>query len=326
MKHSFKKAGFAYALRPVELTDAQFIIDTRLEDAERNRFIHKISTDVSAQEQWIRDYFSRAGDYYFVVENVLTGRPEGLIAVYDIQENKGEWGRWVIQQGSLAAIESLDLLCQVAFDELELDEIYSRTVEDNTPVVSFHNSAKEKYRGIIPAAFQIEGVTYNAVEHYIPRDYYHGQLMFDFQQKAQLIFNRQLKMLLGDFKFHHIGYACSDFDKEMQAFKLLGYRQKDADFTDETQGIVGRFLVAGNQPEVELLKNSEGSHTLDYWLNNKIKVYHFAYTVKDFDKALKNLTARRCKVVKEAAVSTYFGKRICFLVMPNLWMIELIEV
>lgn len=325
MKHSLRISGLAYSLRPVELKDAQFIIDTRLEDAQRNKFIHAISSDISLQVSWIEKYFARENDYYFVVENNLTGKPEGLIGVYDIENGKGEWGRWVLQKGSMAAIESLDLLCQIAFEKLNMSEIYSHTIENNIPVVSFHNSAKEKFRTILKDFFELNGKKYNAVEHYIDADYYYSTLMYEFQKKAQMIFKRNMKQALGDFEFHHIGYACANFEREISAFKMLGYRQKDSDFTDKTQGICGRFLIADNQPTLELLKNSEDSHTLDYWLNNKVKMYHIAYTVKDFDKAIQYFLSHNAKIIKQPELSTYFGKKICFFVLPNLLMIELIE-
>lgn len=325
MKHSIKIMGFSYLLRPVEKQDAKFIIDIRLEDEKRNCFIHKISKDISLQEKWIENYFDRKDDYYFVIENIFTGMPEGLIGLYDIKDDKAEWGRWVIKKGSMSATESVDLMCQVAFKNLKLKEIYSRTIQDNISVVSFHDSIKEKRRGTLKDFFELEGIKYNAVEHYIDAEYYFSNLQFSLQKQTQMLFNRNLKILMGDFKFHHIGLACTDFEKETNVFKILGYRQKDADFVDNIQGICGRFLIADNKPEIELLKNTENSHTLDYWLNNKIKIYHFAYLVKDFDKAFKTLIDRKCKLIKPAKISEYFKKKICFFVLPNMFVIELIE-
>ena len=55
MKHRITVEGFGYRLRPVRLNDAQFIIDVRLEDTARNKFIHAISRDVKAQEDWLND-------------------------------------------------------------------------------------------------------------------------------------------------------------------------------------------------------------------------------------------------------------------------------
>jgi len=326
VKQSIKISGLSYLLRPVCIEDAQFIIDIRLEDRERNRFIHAISPDVKLQETWISQYLLRDDDYYFIVENIMTGSAEGLIGFYNMENSKAEWGRWVIKKGSFAAIESLDLLCQVAFHKLKLKELYCRTIEDNIEAVSFHNSSGEKFRGVLENFLDFDDKKYNVVEHYITDAYYDSELKFNLQKKCQLIFNRNIKRLLGEFSFHHIGYACTDFEKEMHCFTLLGYRQKDSDFIDETQGVEGRFLIADNQPEIELLKNSENSTTLDYWIRNKIKVYHFAYTVKNFDEALKKFKNSKSIVARQPEISKYFGKRICFVMLPNMFLIELIEV
>ena len=59
MKHKCTLDGYCYRLRPVKLSDAEFKVKTRLEDAERNLYIHKISSDVSIQEAWIINYLER---------------------------------------------------------------------------------------------------------------------------------------------------------------------------------------------------------------------------------------------------------------------------
>src|SRR5574344_827291 len=101
MKKSLKIRGYGYCLRPVTVDDAQFIINVRLEDENRNKFIHKISHDINAQITWINNYLVKEDDYYFVVENLLTGEAEGLIGIYNINGKSAEWGRWVIKKGSM---------------------------------------------------------------------------------------------------------------------------------------------------------------------------------------------------------------------------------
>ena len=325
MKHSIIVNGFGYRLRPVSVSDARFIVDIRTADAERNKFIHQTSDDITKQEEWIENYLKRPDDYYFVIENSLTQQSEGVIGIYNIEDCKAEWGRWVIGKGSFAATESLDLICQAAFRFIGLAEIYCRTIQKNTAVVSFHNSVKEKVRAVLPDCIEMNGEKYSAVEHYIDAEYYENELSFFLQERAQKIYERNLKGLIGDFEFHHIGMACTDFNKESSAYKKLGYRQESPDFCDDGQGVYGRFLVARNQPRLELLKNTEISHTLDMWLKNKTKMYHLAYMVSDFDAACRHLLKSGAKVMRQATVSVYFGKRICFMVLPNMFMIEVVE-
>ena len=325
MKHKITIDGFGYRLRPVKLSDAQFIIDVRLEDAERNRFIHTISRDVEEQEKWITAYLEREGDYYFIVENRLSGRAEGLISVYDINDGKAEWGRWVLKKDSFAAVESVDLIYRVAFEKIGLDELYCRTVQDNVEVVSFHNSIGERTRQVINNAFEINGKMYNAVEQYADREIFYGEIHPMLEKKSIMIFKRNMRLAVGEIEFHHIGVASKDIEKDLSVFSLLGYTKSSEIFEDTTQGIRGVFLEAKGQPCLELLSNLEGRDTLTPMLESGNKMYHFAYMVADIEKALDTFIKTKAKIVSPLKQSTHFGKRICFLLLPNMYIIELVE-
>ena len=325
MNHNIIVDGINYRLRPVRLTDAEFIINVRLEDLERNCFINKISSDIGLQEQWITNYLSRDDDYYFVVENLLDGKPEGLISVYDINDGRGEWGRWVIKKSSLAAIESVDLLFKVAFEYIGLSEVYCRTIEDNHAVVSFHDALKELRRGVLTNHTKINGVDYNVVEHYVSREYYYEHIRETLEDKASIIYKRNLKRLFGDIEFHHIGVAATHIEKEFSVYRTFGYRREGNEFVDETQGIKGQFIVSAEGPRLELLENLPGRDTLTKWTDANIKNYHFAYKVKNFDAMLESVKHKRIRPLTKPAISSYFKTRICFFVLPNKFIVELIE-
>ncbi len=325
MKHNYTMDGFCYRLRPIKLSDAQFVVDTRLEDQERNRFIHRISPDVSLQEKWLEDYFQREGDCYFIVENRLTRNPEGLIAFYDICDGKAEWGRWVMRKDSLAASESVDLLYRIAFEKAGLSELYCRTLAENESVVSFHNSIGEHTRRVIPEAFELDGKQCDAIEQYADKDIFYSEIHPRLEKTCEMIFKRNFRSLVGKFEFHHIGVAVKDIEKELSVFSLLGYTKESGIFEDETQGIRGIFLTSKNQPRLELLMDINGSGTVAPYIQNGNKMYHFAYTVSDIEKAMDVFIKSRAQVISPLKKSTYFGKRICFLMLPNMYMIELVE-
>ena len=325
MKHRITVEGFGYRLRPVRLNDAQFIIDVRLEDTARNKFIHAISRDVKAQEDWLNDYFNREGDYYFVIENRVTGEPEGLIAFYNEKDGKAEWGRWVVKEGSLAATESVDLLYKAAFESVGLKELYCRTIKDNTEVVSFHESIGEKTRCILEKAVNLNGIVYDEVEQYADHDIFYKEIHPALEKRSIMIFKRNFRIAIGDFEFHHIGVASKDLNKDFSTFAFLGYSKSSEYFEDPLQGIKGFFIEAKDQPRLELLANLEGSDTVTSMLNSGNKMYHFAYLVSDIEKALQVFINARAIVISPLKQSTFFGKRICFLMLPNLYMIELIE-
>ena len=132
-------------------------------------------------------------------------------------------------------------------------------------------------------------------------------------------------MMQGDtLKFHHIAVASENIEKEFRSYSLLGYEKEAEQFTDSIQGIIGQFIIAKNQPRLELLQNAENSHTLDSWLEKGIKLYHYAYETDDMNKAIEFLTANRAKLVSPQKKSVYFKQNICFFILPNRFLIELI--
>lgn len=325
MRHKYLMEGYGYRLRPINQKDAFFIIEARLEDRERNRFIHTIPSDISEQEKWLESYFEREGDYYFVIENRFTRQPEGLIAFYNEQDGRAEWGRWVVKKGSLAAVESVWLLYKIAFEKVNLQELYCRTIKENIEVVSFHTAIGEKTRCILERSFELDGKKYDAVEQYSDHKHFEQVISPALEKKASLIARRNFKQLVGKFEFHHIGVATKSIEKEIAFYTILGYSQESNIFEDESQGIKGVFISAKNQPKLELLENLPNSNTLDHYLNNNTKMYHSTYVVDNIEKAMEVLINCRAKIISPLKDSTYFGKRICFLMLPNMMMIELVE-
>lgn len=325
MKHTYKLEGYCYRLRPIKRSDAQTIVDIRGGNAERNRYIHAIALDVTAQERWLDEYFQRDGDYYFAVENRITGETEGLISFYDSANGRAEWGRWVLRSGSLAAAESVWLLYRIAFEQAGLEELYCRTIADNTAVVSFHTSIGERTRAVHPGMFELNGRTYDAVEQYSSRENFYENISPILEGQSKKVLDRCLKRQLKNMKFHHIGVATRQIEKELPLYLLLGYEKESGIFEDGLQGVRGIFLTAEGQPRLELLENLPGCHTLDTPLRQNQKLYHAAYCVEDIEQAMNLLIRNRAKVISPLKKSAYFGKRICFLMLPNMMMLELVE-
>jgi RimJ/RimL family protein N-acetyltransferase len=172
MRHELVLEGGAFRLRPVTLSDAAFIAGLRSDAKERLRFIHRVDPDPALQEIWLREYFDRAGDYYWIVVRKHDGRPEGTISLYNLMEDDqtAEWGRWVLRSGSLAAPESSLLLYSAAFDLVGLESVYCLTVSANSPVVSFHDSTGARRETLLKDHFSIDGRKFDAVCHRVMRD------------------------------------------------------------------------------------------------------------------------------------------------------------
>lgn len=175
MRHNIELEGFAFRLRPIGDEDAEFVVQLRT-DTERGRFIHVTSNKVEDQLAWFADYYERPGDYYFVIERRQDKVREGMISIYEIDEtqNTAEWGRWVLRPGSLAAIESAWLMYRVAFENLMLVSVCSRTIVANTEVVSFHDSCGIADRKLLPNCFDINGQCHDAVIHRVDLKEWNG--------------------------------------------------------------------------------------------------------------------------------------------------------
>jgi RimJ/RimL family protein N-acetyltransferase len=168
MRHEIRIEGSRYALRPVALDDAAFILNLRT-DPELSAFLHPTSPQLADQEAWLRAYFERAGDWYFVVEDMRTGQPVGTAGIYDLENGRAEWGRWLLCRRNPAAVESALLIYRAAFERLGLEELYCRTVAANAAVVSFHNSSGAEFMGVLPGHFVLNGAPQDAVEHCVRR-------------------------------------------------------------------------------------------------------------------------------------------------------------
>jgi len=174
MQHNLVLEGTAFRLRPVTLGDGTFIIELRSKDQERLRFIHQVGNDLKAQEEWLKKYFPRAGDYYWVVERRGSKYPEGTVSLYNLDETlkTAEWGRWVLRPGSLAAVESAKLIFTAAFEKLALDSTYCLTIASNTNVVSFHDSCGAVREKTLKNHFNLGGQKFDAVQHRVTRQKY----------------------------------------------------------------------------------------------------------------------------------------------------------
>jgi methylmalonyl-CoA/ethylmalonyl-CoA epimerase len=124
--------------------------------------------------------------------------------------------------------------------------------------------------------------------------------------------------------FHHIGVACHDLDSETRRFSSLGYAVEGGDFTDPIQGVTGRFLVGGG-PRMELLAPVGEDGVLAPWLKTGAKLYHLGYETEDVPEALNHFRLERARVMVQPVQAVAFGgRKITFLLLPNMLLIELI--
>lgn len=316
--------GLNFSLRPVDASDAEFIIKLRTFDPLRSQFINLTNTDVTVQRSWILTQKEKDDDYYFVIVNNITGEQEGLIGLYNVIDGVAEWGRWIVSPGSLASIESVSLILTFAFETLQLKEVYCRTIKANTSVVKFHDNvgfSTRKGNEIV----KLNGQIADYVEHFLTYDNYKYIVSLKLKEKANKIFQRSLRSLGFKFEFHHLGIASNSIISEINNYFQIGYTRCGAIFVDEAQGIRGVFMEGDGCPRLEILENIEGSSTLDKWLTQSSRIYHVAYFIEKLDDFLELTSKIRWKTLRAKTYSPYFQSQICFLMAPNKQIIELIE-
>lgn len=125
--------------------------------------------------------------------------------------------------------------------------------------------------------------------------------------------------------FHHVGYATKNISNEINFFLNMGYVLESDYFEDTLQGVRGCFMH-GNGPRIELLENLPNHHTLDTWIENGIKMYHMAFLCDNLNSNIEIFIKSGSKVVcKPTPAAAFNGRKICFIMLKNFQLIELIE-
>jgi len=156
MRHSLHAENFGVRLRPVQMNDAAFIVWLRNQDYVKGR-VGDSATDVAAQEVWLKKYFEREGDYYFIAETP-GGIPLGTHGIYDVQGTSAEKGRQIIRAEVMGAgVPAAILVTDLAFGQLGLTELRSNSVSTNFNVHSLHRKFGFRPAGNVRAARIIDG-------------------------------------------------------------------------------------------------------------------------------------------------------------------------
>lgn len=129
-------------LRLVEQSDAEFILNLRIDDS-LGKFLSKTDIDLGKQKEWIKNYKNREkekNEYYFIIRRNDTGENIGVVRIYNFIENSFEWGSWIIKKEapSYSALESALLVYEYAFYDLKFDKSHFEVRKDNIKVSSFH--------------------------------------------------------------------------------------------------------------------------------------------------------------------------------------------
>ena len=164
MRHTLQAEGFGVRLRPVRMEDAPFIVWLRNLEHVKGR-VGDSAMDTAAQECWLKAYFDREGDYYFIIET-LGGIAVGAYGIYDLVGPSAESGRWIIRPEVPAAIPSAIQAFEIAFERLGLRELRVKTVATNRTVLSLNRKFGFRQTRVEPGAQVIGGQAVDLV-HFV---------------------------------------------------------------------------------------------------------------------------------------------------------------
>ena len=146
------------------MDDASFIVWLRNLDHAKGK-VGDSASDVKSQEDWLRAYFNRAGDYYFIIETA-SQKPIGAYGIYDVQGTSAESGRWVIRTDVPAAVPCAALAFEAAFGPMGMTELRANTVSTNRTVLSLNKKFGFKETGVTKNAQIIGGIQVDMV-HFV---------------------------------------------------------------------------------------------------------------------------------------------------------------
>ena len=141
MEHSYQGAFGQVELRPLteEHIEAMRILRNRCRDC----FVY--SGEISGEEQarWYQKYLKTENDFVFSV--FREGTWIGAAALYDFQGTSVEFGRLMIDHEAAGrhglGVEVTKCACNIAFQQLGVDEIHLVVFRDNTPAVRTYTKA-----------------------------------------------------------------------------------------------------------------------------------------------------------------------------------------
>ena len=126
-------------------------------------------------------------------------------------------------------------------------------------------------------------------------------------------------------KFHHTGLAVKSITKELTTYEKLGGIKESEIFSDQNLGVKVCFVNLGGH-RIELVEGIGETSPVNDMIKKGIRMYHQCFEVDSLDK-YKSIFAdmRAALVVPPTPAVAFNGRRVCFYLLPNRDLIELVE-
>ena len=127
--------GIKTILREISEADAEDIVNLR-NDPANNKFLFQKPISVEEQLNWIKRNKNSEKAKNFKVTSI-DGEFKGTISIYNIEDGRGEFGRYVVTN-PVNAIEAEYLLLKICFEQLGMNAVYCQTNMENKAVWGQH--------------------------------------------------------------------------------------------------------------------------------------------------------------------------------------------
>lgn len=129
-------------------------------------------------------------------------------------------------------------------------------------------------------------------------------------------------------KFHHLGIAVHKLEDAMNAYEnIFGCKLLSGPFDDPLQKVSVCFLAMDkpSDPMLELVAPLTNDSPLKSILSRG-GAYHMCLETPELDRALAEVLAKGCVLVREPVPAVAFeGRRICWIFTPARQLVELLE-
>lgn len=131
-----KIKGVCTQLEEVSLKYINDIVCLR-NDSKYNKFLFQSQLTVENQLKWMENNKLKEDNFNFVILD-KNDSFKGTISIYDIQNERGEFGRF-IATNPINAVEAEYLLLKFSFETLKLKSVFCQTNIDNSSVWQMHS-------------------------------------------------------------------------------------------------------------------------------------------------------------------------------------------
>lgn len=174
--------GIKTILTEIAEEDAQDIVNLR-NDPANNKFLFQKPISVDEQLNWIKNNKGSEKARNFKVTNI-DNEFKGTISIYNIENGRGEFGRYIVTN-PVNAIEAEYLLLKICFEQLGMNAIYCQTNLLNRAVWGQHLKLGFRQTGTKEVIVGTEGdVSVTAVVQEITAEEYRN---FNYEKIIKLI-------------------------------------------------------------------------------------------------------------------------------------------